>query len=112
MNYQHKELSQGKWKKLSFFEQMANIGSEIERTINWRNKKDEKYSRMAFDRVLELLDLTIADEKNRKRLRELTRVRENLVDCFLCGNQYSTSDKNWKDYFYAFGLAASIKAGL
>ena len=80
MNFQHRELSQGKWKKLSFFEQMANIGSEVERAINWKNKNNEEYSRLAFERALELIDLTITDEKNLKRLRELTRVRENLVD--------------------------------
>ena len=106
MKYQHKELSRGKWQELSFFEQMANIGSEVERAINWRNKKDEEYSRLAFERALELIDLTIADRKNRKRLRELTRVRENFVDYFICGNHYSSSDKNWKDYFYAFGFAS------
>lgn len=106
MDYQHKNLSEGRWKKLSFFEQMANIGSEVERAINWRNKKDEAYSKMAFDRALELIDLTIADEKNRKRLRELTRVREVLIDYFLCGNNYSSSDKSWKNYFYAFAFAS------
>lgn len=107
MIFQHKELSQGRWEKLSFFEQMANIGSEVERAINWRNKKDEKYSQMAFERALELIDLTIADNKNRKRLRELTRVREVLADYFVCGNQYSSSDDSWKNYFYVFGFSSA-----
>jgi len=31
--YFHKELADGKWQLLSFAEQMANIGSEVERTI-------------------------------------------------------------------------------
>jgi len=106
MNFQHKELSQGRWKKLSFFEQMANIGSEVERAINWKNKNNAEYSRLAFERALELIDLTIADEKNRKRLRELTRVRENFVDYFICGNNYSSSEKNWKNYFYSFAFAS------
>ena len=30
---QHKELAAGRWKKLSFCEQMANIGSEVERAL-------------------------------------------------------------------------------
>ncbi len=109
MNFQHKELSQGRWKTLSFFEQMANIGSEVERAINWKNKKDEKYSRMAFERALELIDLTIADEKNRKRLLELARVREVLADFFVGGNCYSSSDQSWKDYFYAFAFASRVE---
>ncbi len=29
MNYQHKKLAEGEWQKLSFLEQMANVGSEV-----------------------------------------------------------------------------------
>ena len=108
MNFQHRELSQGRWKKLSFFEQMANIGSEVERAINWKNKDNEEYSQLAFERALELIDLTIADKKNLKRLREITRVRENLADYFVCGNNYSSSERNWKNYFYSFAIASKI----
>jgi len=108
MSYQHKQLSEGRWEELSFFEQMANIGSEVQRAINWRNKKDEKYSQMAFERALELIDFTIADKRNRKRLRELTRVRENLADYFICGNHYSSSEKNWENYFYSFAFASQL----
>ena len=112
MSFQHKQLSQGKWQKLSLIEQMANIGSEVERAINWKNKNDKEYSRMAFDRALELIDLTISDEKNCRRLKEILRVRESLADYFVGENQYSSSDKSWKNYFYAFGLAAGIKSNL
>lgn len=63
MNFQHKELSRGKWKKLSLIEQMANIGSEVERAISWKNKNSKEYSAMAFERALELIDLTLSDEK-------------------------------------------------
>ena len=61
--YQHKNLAGGGWQKLSFFEQMANVGAEIGRAINWREKNKE-HSQAAFDRGLELLDLTINDKKN------------------------------------------------
>jgi len=105
MSFQHKELSRGEWKALSFFEQMANIGSEVERAINWKKKKDEEYSRMAFERALELIDLTMADTKNRKRLREISRIRESLADYFIGGNQHLSSEKVWKNYFYGFAFA-------
>jgi len=48
MTFQHQQLAGGRWFKLSFFEQMANIGSEIERTISWKNKENLDYSRQAF----------------------------------------------------------------
>jgi len=87
---------------------MANIGSEVERAISWRNKGNSLYSRKAAERALELLFLTIGDLKNRSRLKELTRLYEVLVDYFFGQNQYSSSDRLWQKYFYAFNYAARI----
>jgi hypothetical protein len=78
----HQGLAAGRWFTLSLVEQLANVGSEIERAIRWRGKGNAEYGRRAFERALELLDLTIADEKHRSRLRELTRLREALADYF------------------------------
>ena len=99
--YQHKSMSNGAWGKMNLSQQMANIGSEVERAILWKNKNNP-YSIKAIDRALELLDLTIIDLKNRTRLKELTRLREFLVDYFYFDNQFSSSDKLWRNYFYAF----------
>ncbi|HEX2956703.1 MAG TPA: hypothetical protein VHO70_07720 [Chitinispirillaceae bacterium] len=106
MIFQHAEYASGKWFTMSLCEQMGNIGSEIERTISWRNKGNREYSIQAFYRALELLYFTIKDKKNRKRLRELTRVKEVLIDYFLFDNQYKSTDKLWQNYFYAFAYAA------
>lgn len=108
MEYQHKNLASGGWQKLSFFEQMANIGSEVERTIKWKNKGNTEYSRMAFERALELMDLTIDSDKNPSHLKELLRVREALADYFVFENEYRSTDKSWQNYFYAFNFAARI----
>lgn len=108
-NYIHKELAGGRWQKLSFFEQMANVGSEVERAINWR-VENPNYSQKAFERTLELLDLTVGDPKNRFRLRELLRAREVLVDYFKFDNIYGSSDQKWRNYFQAFNYAARIGA--
>ncbi len=107
MTYQHKQLSEGRWFELSFFEQMAHVGSEVERSIKWREKNKE-FSIHAIERALELLDLTIADTKNKSgcRLKELTRLREAITDYFYFENQFGSSDKIWRNYFYAFNYAA------
>ena len=91
---------------MPFLVQMANIGSEIERTILWKDKNREDYSGQAFMRAVELLDLTIADGKNRDRLRELTRLREMLADFFVFDNRYRSSAQAWKNYFAPFFFAA------
>ncbi len=48
---QHSELAAGRWKQLSFVEQMANVGSEIERCISWTAKGRADYSSRAFSPV-------------------------------------------------------------
>ena len=98
---------ENRWFKFSLAEQMANIGAEIGRAINWR-EKSKKESRAFFERGLELLDLTIEDPKNKKRLKELLRVRETLADYFCFDNIYGSSDEKWNNYFYAFNNAARL----
>ena len=106
MSVQHPKLAAGRWFELTLVEQMANVGSEVERAISWRERKNEAYAMKAVDRALELLDLTIADGKNRRRLREPLRVREALADYFYAANQYGSSDTLWRNYFFAFAYAA------
>lgn len=106
MKTYHKSLSSGRWFKLSFPEQMANIGSEIFRTISAKKRNNREDSKMAFERALELLDLTLEDAKNKQRLRELARLRETLVDYFVFDNEYNSNDSQWQNYFFSFNYLA------
>jgi hypothetical protein len=106
MSYQHKDLAAGRWSQLSFLEQMANIGSEVERALNWRAKKNSAYCVLAVERALELLDLTAEGIKNFDHLKELFRLRESLVDYFFGENQFISSDALWRKYFFHFTCAA------
>lgn len=108
MKYQHKDLAAGRWAKLSFLEQMANIGSEVERAILWREKRNFSYSQMAFERALELIDLTVSHLDNKRRFKELMRVREFLIDYFFGDNVYGATDALWRNYFYPFTYTARI----
>lgn len=112
MTVSHQELAAGRWFSLSLVEQLANVGSEIERAMRWRGKGNAEYRRRAFERALELLDLTIADEKHRSRLKELTRLREILADYFWFDNRYGSSDESWRRYFHAFTYAAALGRGV
>jgi hypothetical protein len=110
MKYQHQLLAAGKWATLSFSDQMANIGSEVIRAINWKKKGNLDYSKLAFYRALELIDLTrpclLTDGY---RLKEVSRVREVLVDYFVADNQYCSSDLLWERYFLAFNYLAALR---
>jgi hypothetical protein len=107
----HKDLTPERWFNFSLLFQLANVGTDIERAIQFkkRDKADDSY--YAFLRALELLDLTIADPKHRKRLKELCRVREALKDYFLGDNEYNSTDKAWQQYFYHYNYAAALERG-
>ncbi|UCD54830.1 MAG: hypothetical protein JSV93_04745 [Candidatus Omnitrophota bacterium] len=105
MNYQHKDLATGRWNQLPFLEQMANIGSEVERALKWRAKHNTAYSQQAFERALELMDLTLDSVKGFTRLKELTRLREALVDYFFGTNQFMSTEESWRKYFSNFTYA-------
>lgn len=106
MNVQHKELAAGRWATMPFREQMGNIGSEISRALNWRAKGNDDLSEKALNRALELLYLAIESADTHPRLRELTRLRECLLDFFHGSNEYSSTEKSWRKYFDSFGYAA------
>jgi hypothetical protein len=103
---QHQSLAAGRWQTFSFVEQMAHIGGEVERAMNWREKQNPDYSRRAFERALELLSLSLDDPRNVGRARELARVYEALVDYFAGSNEYGSSDRLWRGYFLPFAYAA------
>jgi hypothetical protein len=110
MVLQHKQLASGAWDKLNLTEQLANVGSEVERAISWRNKGNEEYSKKAFYRALDLLALTKNSCKEHSKLREVSRVYELLVDYFEGENQYCSTDKLWRKYFFAFTYYARINS--
>jgi hypothetical protein len=106
MTYQHKELAAGRWGKMSFVEQMANIGSEVERALNWRTKNNADYSQRAFERALELIDLTLDNLKQFSRLKEVARLREGIADYFAGRNQLMFTEISLRKYFSNFTYAA------
>ena|SRR3990167_3380404 len=105
MGYQHSELAAGKWQALTLAEQLGNIGSEVSRARRWQSK-DEKSFKGAVDRALELFDLTIADQRWSKRLKEIARSREVFCDAIEGGRAYKSSLEDLDRYFFHFAFLA------
>lgn len=103
MNHQHQNLASGRWFTLSLAEQLGNVGSEYERALRWKGKNQD-YFEKAFERMLELLDLTIQDPRWRNhRLKELLRLREQACEELLA---QTLPEATLKKYFLYFGLLA------
>ena len=102
---QHASLSAGRWRSFSLMEQLANIGSEVARAGR-RQGTDPEAAERACARALELLDLTIQDERWRRRRKELVRARECLCDARQGGTDYATTFEALDRYFMPFAIAA------
>lgn len=105
---QHTQLTPERFTSLPFMEQLANIGSEVIRAVNWRNKGNREYCNLALYRALELLDFSLTAEISSEWRRELTRVRSALVDDFAGDNTFGSTDDSWNHYFLAYTYRASM----
>lgn len=101
----HKHSARGTWYKLSLFEQLGNIGSEIGRANRYHDKDLAAFQRAA-ERALDLFNLTLSDPRWRHRLKEIARAKE--LFCAACQGlpDYNTTLANLDKYFYYFALAA------
>ncbi len=102
----HKALSKEKWFNFSLFEQLGNIGAEYNRFAHWRGENDEKNANGSFERMLELIDLTIEDSKWRTSLNEILRLREAVCGQFTGTAEFKVSTQMLKNYFLQFALMA------
>lgn len=102
----HTTLAEGRWRTLTLVEQLANVGSEVERAIRAHEAgKEERFDR-ALDRALELFDLTAADDRWKgHRRREILRAREEFCRLFF-GDSPTGSAHGLRDYFLYFAIAA------
>jgi hypothetical protein len=105
MSHVHADLAAGRWQTLTLVEQLANVGSDVARAHRWQGK-DPLLSEKAFIRALELLDLTIGDDRWKGRRKELTRVRELLCDAMFGGSEYGSDLASLDRYFLHFAVAA------
>jgi hypothetical protein len=107
----HQGLAAGRWFTLTLAEQLGNVGSEFERAARWKEKGEPARFEAAFGRMLELMDLTLADRRWRgARLRELARVREEIREALWPGGRPHGPLEGLQKYFLAFAVAARRNA--
>lgn len=107
MTFMHQEMATGRWHTFTLAEQMGNIGSEVHRAIQWRQRGEEANFQHAFERALELFDLTLGDPRwNAARKREIGLSREVFCDALWGVNEYHTNLASLDNYFLQYGIAA------
>lgn len=107
MTTYHPDLAAGRWFTFSLAAQLGNVGSEYERALRWKQQGDKDRFEHAFGRMLELVDLTIADPRWRNhRLKELTRLREVICDELYNDAPEFVQPSDLRQYFLYFGILA------
>jgi hypothetical protein len=103
----HADLAAGRWQRLSLAEQLAHVGSEVERAIRaWEAQRRERFE-PALERALELFDLTVTDGRWRgPRRREILRAREEFCRGFFDDRPHQASARGLRRYFLQFGVLA------
>ena len=99
-------IDESRWQSLSFYQQQGNIASELSRAITFKEQNDSERMNSSLWRLLELVDLTIDDQKNKLRLRELCRFKEVLSDWYCQTKVYAVNPESLKDYCLNFAMLA------
>ena len=101
-----------RWAELPLVDQLANVGSEVERAIRAHGAGNVTRWGHAQARALELFDLTAADPRWRgPRRREILRAREEFCRLFHASDAAPNSIEGLRRYFLAFAVAARRRAG-
>lgn len=103
----HPGLAAGRWTTLTIAEQLANVGSEVDRAIGaWEAQRLDRFDR-ALTRALELFDLTAGDDRWRgPRRREILRAREEFCRLFFDNACPPGAVATLRDYFLQFAVLA------
>lgn len=96
-----------RWHALTLVEQLAHVGSEVERAIRAHDANNRVRFDGALMRALELFDLTANDDRWRgHRRREILRAREEFCRLFFDEAVSADSARGLRRYFLAFAMAA------
>lgn len=88
------------WFTMTLAEQLGNIGSDFERAVRWKEKQQPELFDSAIARMLELLDLTLADKRwYNHRLKELARLREEVC-ATLFGDRFNDQAINGLQHYF------------
>jgi hypothetical protein len=97
------------WRRFSLVEQLANVGSEVDRAIRAHRSGSKARFENALSRALFLFDETAADERWRgPRRREVLRAREEFCRLFFDPTTPADSAEGLSRYFLAFAVAARV----
>jgi hypothetical protein len=80
---QHAGLTEERWSEFSLDQQILMIGNEMNRASKLLAPEELESLRSCYERVLRLLDLTVAVNRKRSLRRELLRWRDLIAELYI-----------------------------
>ncbi len=80
---QHSSLTVDRWRRFSHSQRILMIANEMNRATRLMSPDDRASLRLAYERVLRLLDLTVAVAERRPMRRELLRWRDLVAALYI-----------------------------
>ena len=107
INYQ---VDRVKWSKMSIFDQMGNISSEVGRAINAKKQDNKEDMVNAVNRALDLFDATLDELTRTKsiRLREVIASKDQFLNLINKENPSTNELDSLDRYFTQYAIAARI----
>lgn len=100
------------WITKSLIEQLANIGSEVHRAISWRERNNPKYSKLSFDRSIELIDFTLTSKLTQLQKNEILKLKECWSGFYLSNKNDKLTKEYWEEYFYKITYEYALRKGV
>lgn len=110
MNHSYR-VDRERWSKLTIFEQMGNIGSEVGRTFLAGKRNDATSAEQALVRALDLFEATTAPLLKHKspRAKEVLRAKEQFLQIYADKMFHSPQAKSLDRYFLNYAIAAQAQ---
>lgn len=94
------------WQQLTIYEQMANIGSEVNRIFAWQQKNKVDPAQQATKRAVDLVEQTATDPKNSNCKKELRTLKQLIIKMSRPPiDKAETQPQTLINFFLAYGLA-------
>lgn len=103
-------IDQARWAKMTIFEQMGNIYSEVGRTFNSVRRNNNVDRDFASARAIDLFDATVVALLQQKsfKTKEVLRAKDQFLNAVYGDNVTEDEFQSLDKYFLQFAIAARL----
>lgn len=104
------QVDRERWSKMSIFDQMGNIYSEVGRSFNAKKRHSPRDMDMAVERAIDLFDATVDGliQAKSPKAKEVLRAKEEYLKAVYPSKITPKEIESLDRYFLQFAIAARL----